>query len=132
MTSSMQPSTLLASGRIYLIRQPVSGRTGIVKLWNMLCAGTLGVKFDVESPEEIWVLMVNRRRNRLRILHVDTWGYELTTRINFDGRFDVIFNEGGPQNITRGELRRLVLDGTVEGSWRSESLKNLWPSMGLD
>ena len=124
-------SQLFASGKLYLIRRPVSGRVGIIRLWDMLCTGELGVDFNPVAKDEVWVLMVNRSRNRLRILHVDQFGYELIVRINYDGRFDVVFHENGPEKITRIQLRRLVLDGTVEGEWRSIYIKNVLSECSL-
>lgn len=117
-------SKLFAAGTIVLVRQPISGRYGILRMWNMLASGTLGVKYDLRAGKELWVITVNRRRTRLRILHVDSFGYELITRINYAGKFKVLFDDvEAPMALTRGQLRRLMLDGTTEGDWQSIELQ---------
>lgn len=131
MNDNTPVSGLFATGKIYLIRTPISGRLGIVRLFDMLLAGELGIDFNPNSSEEIWVLMTNKARNRLRILHVDISGYELLVRINFDGLFDVVFEAGVVSKITRGQLRRLVLDGTIDGEWRSAYLRSVFEKFNI-
>lgn len=115
-------SKLLATGKIYLIRKPIDGRLGALKLWNLATSGSLGIDVDIISGEEVWIVMASNRASRLRIFHIDDQGYSLTTRINYDGRFDVLFSEDGPKTLTRSELQRLILDGTVEGDWHHPRL----------
>ena len=63
----VQNSTLFNTGKIYLIRTPVNGRYGILRLYNMMVSNQLG--FEWEPDEEVWVVMFNEHRSRLRILH---------------------------------------------------------------
>jgi len=99
-------------GDIWLIRTPVNGRLGIKRLYAMLLGGLFGVRYDV--TRELWLVMLNRRRNRLRILHLDAYGYDLTVRINRSGLFRVILDESPGQKLTRAQLRELCLTGTLE------------------
>ena len=62
------------------------------------------------------------RGYRLKLFHIDDQGYSLTTRINYDGRFEILFSNDGPKTITRSELQRLILDGTIEGEWHHPRL----------
>ena len=89
----VQNSTLLNTGKIYLIRTPVNGRYGILRLYNMMVSNQLG--FEWEPDEEVWVVMFNEHRSRLRILHSDLQKMECS-----------------PDTITREELRSLILNAS--------------------
>lgn len=103
---------LLKTGKIYLIKHEVSGRYGIMRLYDLLSSNQLG--FNWEPDEEVWVVMLNKKRNRLRILHTDPKGYDLTTRICYGQRFQVKFEqyETQPELLTRDKLRELIMNAT--------------------
>lgn len=118
---------LFGRGRIVMVRRPVDGRWGIRRLFAALTSGTeLGLTYDLLSREEIWVVTFSVQRKTMRILHVDEWGYSLITRVLY-GRslFRVMLDKGAMDTLrlTRGQLRRLVLDGTYEGEWQNAALE---------
>lgn len=114
-------STLFVSGDIYLIKRPVPGNIGIHVLFNKAVSGDFGFKYDLEHPREIWVVTLNKRRRRLSILHIDDWGYEQIVRYLFSNSpFSMFFeNDADFVKLTRGQLRRLVIDGSVEGGFNN-------------
>lgn len=130
----MEMTGLFAAGRLYLIRTPVDGRLGLSALHSRLVTGALGIDYDGESDEEIWVIMFNARRTGMRVLHVDLTGMTLITRRLWDGRFRVLLD--GPElshdSVTRGRLRRLLLDGTDGGEWRHGFLKDGAELLGME
>ena len=105
---------LLQSGKILLLSAPQSGCEGPLKLYARLLSGDLGIEQD--GREELWVLMTNRRRSRLRLFHIDGGGYSLTVRVLFDRS---AVKEGlrlaaeGVSSLTRRELRLLLRHGSV-------------------
>lgn len=114
-------SALFVSGDIYLIKRPVPGNVGIHVLFNKAVSGDFGFKYDLERPREIWVVTLNKRRRRLSILHIDDWGYEQIIRYLFSNSpFSMFFeNDADFVKLTRGQLRRLVIDGSVEGGFNN-------------
>lgn len=110
---------LSATGDIYLIKEPVSGRYGMHKLRACLTAGTLGVSWN--RTDEITVVTFNKAKTICSILHIDSCGWERTTRRLKSGRYDVILSHGLiPGLLTRQMLERLLSDGTQSGPLRSE------------
>ena len=58
------------------------------------------------------------------ILHIDDAGIDFTKRILFNRRFRIMLKDkANPIDLTREQLKRLVLDGTYEGDWESIYLK---------
>ena len=78
----VQNSTLFNTGKIYLIRTPVNGRYGILRLYNMMVSNQLG--FEWEPDEEVWVVMLVKLEKM----------------------------ECSPDTITREELRSLILNAS--------------------
>lgn len=112
-------SLLSTSGDIFLIKEPVCGRYGMHKLRACLTAGTLGVKWN--CIDEITVVTFNKAKTICSILHIDSCGWERTTRRLKRGRYDVILSQGLiPGLLTRQMLERLLSDGTQSGPLRSE------------
>ena len=119
-------SDLFSSGKIYLFRKPISGRYGIPKLTAYLTSGILGIDVSVGDTEEIYALFTTKRQDTLFILHIDEFGVDLTKRRLHGKKFVGILSDSTSlQNLTREQLKRLVLDGTHEGSWQSASLKEI-------
>ncbi len=114
-------SALFVSGDIYLIKHPVPGNVGIHGLFNKVASGEFGFEFNLEKPREIWVVTLNKRRRRLSILHIDDWGYEQIIRYLFSSSPISLFfdNDADFVKLTRGQLRRLVIDGSVEGGFNN-------------
>lgn len=119
---------LFSSGKIYLIKKPISGRYGLPKIMGNLLTGAFGE--DIASAdEEIYVVLTTKDRKTLIIFHMDDLGYDLTKRRLFHGKFALILDnddESNPVKITREELKRLVLDGTFAGDWHSPQLKSMF------
>ena len=68
--------------RIIVIKEPVPGIWGIHRLY-----GQVKEKFNPQSDEELYVVFYNKSYTRLKLMHVDATGYDLTTRILFSGKF---------------------------------------------
>ena len=119
-------SDLFSSGKIYLFRKPVSSCYGIPKLTAYLTSGILGIDVSVGGTEEIYALFTTKSQDTLFILHLDEFGVDLTKRRLHGKKFVGILSDNTSlQNLTREQLKRLVLDGTHEGSWQSASLKEI-------
>ena len=109
---------LSSTGRIFLVLEPVSGRLGLPRLLARLSSNSFNIHWDGEA--EITLITTNQRRNRLKILHIDSAGCDLTTRMLNHGTFKVLFADGCiPRNLTRGDLERLFVDGTLEGGYQN-------------
>ena len=48
----VQNSTLLNTGKIYLIRTPVNGRYGILRLYNMMVSNQLGFECLMSTAQD--------------------------------------------------------------------------------
>ncbi len=109
------------TGKIYLIRTPVSGNCGIPKLHGLILSGALGLDFNpATSMEECYFVFVTRNLKYLLILHLDDVGITLIKRVLFNRRFKIILSDDSkPLNLTREQIKRLVLDGTYQGDWYS-------------
>ena len=78
-------SILSQSGKIILVREPVCGRFGIHRLIAQFTSGALNVSWDGKS--EITMVTFNKKRTLCKILHIDDYGVDCTTRILNTGRF---------------------------------------------
>lgn len=107
---------ILGTGKIYLIKEPVCGRFGIQRLLAMLSQQAFGVAWD--GTEEITIVTFNKRRTRCNILHCDFAGIDRTVRQLNSGTFKVLLQDGElPDRISKEDLRRLLLDGTIDGDF---------------
>lgn len=105
-------SILSSTGKIVMVKEPVCGRFGIHRLMAMLTSNTLKVSWN--GIDEITVVTFNKRRTTCKIIHVDVYGIDCTTRILNSGRFQVMLAENQiPVNLTRQELEQLLREGTV-------------------
>lgn len=113
----MSENTLFTGGTIVLLDTPLPGYYGIHRFRALLESGNLGVSYH--GAEELWICALNRMGNRLRIFHVDEFGYSLTTRILYTGSFVMALKEAsaGKITLTREQLRRLCIDGTLSGPY---------------
>ena len=115
---------LFSSGKIYLIRTAVSGRYGLQKLHGMVMSGILGVDVNPDNVEEMYFIFVTRNLKTLMIVHMDEAGVDFTKRILFHRKFKIMLEDQiDPIDLTRDQLKRLVLDGSYEGDWESIYLK---------
>lgn len=113
---------LLGNGKIYLVKEPVSGRFGLPRLLAMLSQNTFNVRWN--GMDEITVITFNRRRTRCSILHCDFAGIDRTVRQLNSGVFKVLLDDGLlPERITKEKLIRLLLDGTLEGEFVNAEVK---------
>ena len=103
-------SILSQSGKIILVREPVCGRFGIHRLIAQLTSGALNVSWDGKS--EITMVTFNKKRTLCKILHIDDYGVDCTTRILNTGRFQVILDDCKkliPIHLTRNETPEIRL-----------------------
>ena len=59
-------SILSGTGRIYMVREPVCGRFGMLRLLAMISSNSLGVKWN--GIDEITVVTFNKRKTICKIL----------------------------------------------------------------
>lgn len=114
------------TGKIYLIRTPVSGNSGIPKLYGLILGGTLGLDYNPATAyEECYFVFVSRNLKYLMILHLDDTGITLIKRVLFNRRFRIMLeDQAKPLNLTREQMKRLVLDGTYQGEWQSAYMQH--------
>ncbi len=106
-------SILSSTGKIVMVKEPVCGRFGIHRLMAMLTSNSLKVSWN--GIDEITVVTFNKRRTACKLLHIDVYGIDCTTRILNSGRFQVMLSENQiPVNLTRQELEQLLREGTVQ------------------
>ncbi len=102
----------LQKTRILLIREPIDGRLGIRRLSTWVKSW-----FNPGPDDEITVVFRNRNSLRLRVIHIDPTGESMLIRQLYDhGKFKWLFEDRHP--ITVEELRRLIIDGTVDGGYQ--------------
>lgn len=102
----MEDTALFASGKIYILKNPINGRLGIYSLYSRLVSMNLGIEWNGE--DEIWVVMFNKPKTRMRILHVEPgYGFDLKIRVLFHDNFKAILDNSGYQTITREQLQQL-------------------------
>lgn len=105
---------LSRTGKVLLLNEPVSGRFGLPRLFAKLCSHAADWGWNGE--DEFTIVCFNKRHTICKILHVDETGVDCTSRILHQGTFKVFLDEGLiPRALTRYELERLLLDGTLEG-----------------
>lgn len=104
-------SILSGTGKIYMVREPVCGRFGIHRLLAMLSSNSLNVHWN--GIDEVTIVTFNKRKTICKVLHIDPYGVDCTSRILNSGRFQVMLDEDLiPIHLTRDELEQLLLDGT--------------------
>ena len=87
-------------------------------------SGILGVDVNPDNVEEMYFIFVTRNLKTLMILHMDEAGVDFTKRILFNRKFKIMLEDQiDPIDLTRDQLKRLVLDGSYEGDWESIYLK---------
>ena len=114
-------SILSQTGKIILVRQPVNGRFGIHRLMAMLSSNQFEVCWN--GTDEITIVTFNAKRTICKILHVDTYGTDCTTRILNYGKFKTILQEDLlPIHLKRDELEILLTGGDLPDSKKPEVL----------
>ncbi|HSW45657.1 MAG TPA: IS66 family insertion sequence element accessory protein TnpB [Phycisphaerae bacterium] len=93
------PSTV----SIFLYSEPTDMRKGFDGL-----SGIVRSEFAADPLDGSLFLFVNRRRDRLKILHWDGTGYWLYYRLLEAGTFEVIASEGKYQQIDSTQLAMLL------------------------
>ena len=103
---------IFSTGKIYLIRTPVSGNSGIPKLHGLILGGTLGLDYNPATAyEECYFVFVSRNLKYLMILHLDDTGITLIKRVLFNRRFRIMLEEQAkPLNFT---MRKMLIQ-----SWK--------------
>jgi transposase len=93
------PSTL----SIYLYTQPTDMRKSFDGL-----SGIVRSEFATDPTNGSFFLFINRRRDRLKILHFDGSGYWLYYKLLEAGTFEVIASKGKYQQIDSTQLAMLL------------------------
>ena len=116
---------LFTTGRLFLVRKPIRGNYGPTRLFSLLSGGTFGIDITT-NKEETYVIFTTRRRQMLLIFHIDAYGYDLTKRFLFaTSRFRILLeDESTPLQLTREELRRLVIYGSCEEDFETLKRQN--------
>lgn len=113
-------SILSGTGRIVLVREPVCGRFGLPRLLAKVSANAYHTNW--RGIEEISVVVFNRKLTIAKILHVDRYGVDLTSRQLNHGRFKVMLEEGLlPKNLGRAELESMLNGEELPGIGRERS-----------
>lgn len=100
------------TGRIYMVREPICGRFGIHRLLAMLSSGALNVRWN--GIDEITVISFNKKRSLCKLLHIDEYGVDCTSRILNTGIFQVVFSDNSiPVHLTREELENILKHGSI-------------------
>ncbi len=89
--------------RILLHTQPTDMRKSFDGL-----SGIVRSAFDADPLDESLFLFINRRRDRLKILHFDGSGYWLYYKLLEAGTFEVIASEGKCARIDSTQLAMLL------------------------
>lgn len=103
------PSTV----SIFLYSEPTDMRKGFDGL-----SGIVRSEFGADPLDGSLFLFVNRRRDRLKILHWDGAGYWLYYRLLEAGTFEVIASEGKYQRIDSTQLAMLLGGVSLVGAKR--------------
>ena len=109
--------------RIIVIKEPVPGIWGIHRLYVY---GQVKEKFNPQSDEELYVVFYNKSYTRLKLMHVDATGYDLTTRILFSGKFSTDGKPDNLENLTEKDLRRLFIDGSLPNTSYQNPLSKIY------
>jgi transposase len=103
------PSTV----SIFLYSEPTDMRKGFDGL-----SGLVRSEFGADPLDGSLFLFVNRRRDRLKILHWDGAGYWLYYRLLEAGTFEVIAAQGKYQQIDATQLAMLLGGVSLVGAKR--------------
>jgi hypothetical protein len=91
--------SLVHPTKIHVYTQPADMRKGVNGL-----SGIIRGQFGADPTDGSWFVFINRRRDRMKILHFDGGGFWLYYRVLEAGTFEEV---QGP-----GESSCLVIDGT--------------------
>ena len=87
------------SGRIFVYTAATDMRNGVNGL-----SGIVRAKFTADPTDGSWFVFINRRRDRMKILHFDGGGFWLYYRLLEAGSFEEL--------KPRGKSRHLTIDAT--------------------
>lgn len=91
------------SAPIFLATEPTDLRKGVEGL-----SGIVRSQFPADPSDGSLFLFINRRRDRLKILHFDGAGFWLYYRLLEAGTFEVIESEGKCLKIDAAQLAMLL------------------------
>ena len=119
-------SDLFASGQIYLIRNPINGNSGINSILGKILSKEWDVDLDLNNPKEIYVVIPTKNKKTILIFHYDIYGADICKRILHSRKFRIQLEDTRqPIMITRGQLKRLIIDGTYTGEWEHKELESI-------
>ena len=115
-------TNLFSTGKIYLIKQPINGNSGVPSLYARLLNGSFGIEI---TDDEYYAIFSNSSRKLLIIVYKNEAGVGVFKWRLFSGKFKILIdgNQNEPSKITRSQLKRLIMDGTIEGEWQSNYQK---------
>ena len=94
--------------RIIVVREPISGLLGIHSLYGLVKS-----KIAFTQGESLYVVFFTKNHRRLKVLHIDASGVDLTTRFLFKGIFMSDTSNDDYREINIEALQRLLFDGTL-------------------
>lgn len=112
--------------RIVLVREPVSGLLEIHRLYGMVKS-----QFEPKADDDLYVVFYTKSYRRLKILHVNATGYDLTTRLLYKGQFGIDGSSEATLELTKAELYRLMFDGSLPNTPWINPLSELVCPLGV-
>ncbi len=109
---------MFLKGKIFIVTNPIFGRAGIPKLMSTF--NLLEKTDDWSGYEEVRVVCFSKDYKTMKIIHVDEYGVDLTTRRLHKGKFNLGFinqmnlNSLSLSKLTEEEFLQLFLDGTYK------------------
>lgn len=94
--------------RIIVVREPISGLLGIHSLYGLVKS-----KIAFTQGESLYVVFFTKNHRRIKVLHIDAAGVDLTTRFLFKGIFMSDTSTDDYREINVEALQRLLFDGTL-------------------
>ncbi len=101
--------------RIIVVKEPISGLLGIHSLYGLVKS-----RISFTQGESLYVVFFTKNNRRLKVLHIDPAGVDLTTRFLFKGIFMPGSGTDEYREINVEALQRLLFDGTLpETPWQN-------------
>lgn len=107
-----------SNARIFLYTQPTDMRKGFDGL-----SGIVRSEFAADPLDGSMFMFINRRRNRLKILHWDGTGFALYYKLLESGTFEVVPGDGTCVQIDATQLAMLLGGISLAASKRRKRYK---------
>lgn len=70
-------------------------------------------QFEPKADDDLYIVFYTKSYRRLKILHVNATGYDLTTRLLYKGQFGIDGSSEATLELTKAELYMLMFDGSL-------------------